>query len=1126
MKRPSDEHETHQVLLPLVAVHEQVLLPTAIVRIALPASFRRSSALVDHLLTLQGKDHLVAVVPLLADTGHGSSAARRVKSVDYDSLDVEALNSIATAARIIQLTRMAQTGDWVVTLEGLHRLRLGKVSISYPREFWVALATAVDDGAESSFKAAEADKQVEDAAIQLKQSTRQLIHLMQQLTGSVTSASLLEALDQMPPARASDMLASILASAADRLAVLNATSTHERLQTVLVLVQQAQNNIMRAAVAAQQGKAGSSKGRRGQADALRRLQVARMQLQGKQKGGDDKEEDDEAQEVVALLKRIKAAHPPPEILKVATREAKRLQRSNENHPGHAMARGYLETLADLPWNSLAVARPGSSSASSASSTASRPSADSHADPQQQCHSPSLLARLDAASEGRPLHRDPSQPPGGSLEAARVMLHEQHHGLDKVKERIIQYLAVRRLRGWDTKAPILCFIGPPGVGKTSLARSIAAVLGRPFHRISLGGVRDEAEIRGHRRTYIGAMPGRIIQGLRRVGVRDPVILLDEVDKMNADGLRGDPSAALLEVLDPEQNGAFVDTYLGVPFDLSQVIFVATGNRLSEIPAPLLDRLEVISLPGYTQDEKVHIAEKHLIPQLLEEHGLTNRHLSFPQPILHHITRGYTREAGVRALNRSLAAISRHTAVSIVSGAESRTGGGHHAEAPQITEPEVENDHEQQNPHLYMDSSAAILADEPAPGPSSWRQSLYESFRSLRGQHPVQPVSAASSPQPSATEDRHHMQQHAAWQSPSGSSVPLLGGLLGGRRSQQQSSKAADPNQLDRRRRHSLWTSRQTARRFADGEPTEAEQRQEDVVSDNHSEQQESSVRAEALRQREWLLQSVTSLTEVDEELVEVVLGPPKFTDADAEERIVSPGSAAGLVWTSVGGAVQYVECCCVGRGQSDRQGRLMLTGQVGEVLEESASIALSWIRSHAGQISLGQPGSHGSSTSGRAELAETSGRDALPAERSQEQSNAPAAATSSSGLEASAARWDIHVHLPAGAVQKDGPSAGITLAAALASLFAERCARADTAMTGELTLRGLVLPVGGIKEKLLAAHQAGIKRVLVPRRTMRDVKADVPASVKESMKILPVDRLEDVLRLAFDPPILFEASARL
>eukprot|EP00775_Hariotina_reticulata_P001826 gene1826-2160_t len=345
-------------------------------------------------------------------------------------------------------------------------------------------------------------------------------------------------------------------------------------------------------------------------------------------------EDEEEDDLALLLQKLAAAQPPAEVLKAAAREARRLRQGGEQQPGAAAARAYLELLADLPWDTLSY--------------------QLHQKQQQQEQQPAAAQ----AAAGR----QPPPPPPMSLSAAQALLDSQHYGLDKVKKRIIQHLAVSRLRGGSGKAPVLCFIGPPGVGKTSLAKSIAEVLRVPFGRIALGGVRDESEIRGHRRTYVGAMPGRLISSVRKAGCKDPLLLLDEVDKLGHDH-RGDPAAALLEVLDPEQNHAFTDTYLGLPFDLSNVTFVCTANRASDIPPPLLDRLEVIELAGYTLNEKVHICQSHLLPELLSEHGLGPHLVSFPPDVLEYVVTAHTREAGVRGLRRALAAVCRHVALNV-------------------------------------------------------------------------------------------------------------------------------------------------------------------------------------------------------------------------------------------------------------------------------------------------------------------------------------------------------------------------------------------------------------------------------------------------------------------------------
>ncbi|PWA53692.1 lon protease 2 [Artemisia annua] len=609
----------------------------------------------------------------------------------------------------------------------------------------------------------------------------------------------------------------------------------------------------------------------GQLSKSQKEYLLRQQMRAiKEELGDNDDEDDD---VAGLERKMQGAGMPPNVWKHAQRELRRLKKMQPQQPGYNSSRVYLELLADLPWQTT-----------------------------------SEEVELD-------------------LKAAKERLDSDHYGLEKVKQRIIEYLAVRKLKP-DARGPVLCFVGPPGVGKTSLASSIAAALGRKFVRISLGGVKDEADIRGHRRTYIGSMPGRLIDGLKKVSVCNPVMLLDEIDKTGSD-VRGDPASALLEVLDPEQNNSFNDHYLNVPFDLSKVIFVATANRAQPIPPPLLDRMEVIELPGYTPEEKLKIAMRHLIPRVLNQHGLNSEFLKVPEAMVKLVIQRYTREAGVRNLERSIAALARAAAVRV-----------------------AEQEH-------------------------------------------MVPLN----------KDVHQV------------SSPLL------------------------------------ESRLAEGGGAEVEMEVIPMGVNNHEISSAFSVMSPLI---------------VDEDMLEKVLGPPKYDDKEAAERVATPGVATGLVWTSFGGEVQFVEATSmVGKGE------LHLTGQLGDVIKESAQIALTWVRARSAELNLA----------------------------STEESNL---------LEGR----DVHIHFPAGAVPKDGPSAGVTLVTSLVSLFSRRRIRSDTAMTGEMTLRGLVLPVGGVKDKVLAAHRYGIKRVILPERNLKDL-VEVPAAVLGSMEILLAKRMEDVLEHAFE-----------
>jgi len=553
---------------------------------------------------------------------------------------------------------------------------------------------------------------------------------------------------------------------------------------------------------------------RGEIDKTQREYFLREQLKAIQR--ELGETDDRSEDLRELREKIKEAKMPEKAAKEAEKQLRRLERMHPDAAEASMTRTYIEWLADLPW-----------------SKATKDNLD--------------------------------------LKAAHRVLEEDHYDLEKVKERILEYLSVRKLKE-KMKGPILCFVGPPGVGKTSLGKSIARALGREFVRISLGGVRDEAEIRGHRRTYVGALPGRIIQGIKTAGSNNPVFMLDEIDKIGAD-FRGDPSAALLEVLDPEQNNSFSDHYIGLAFDLSRVMFITTANMTDPIPSPLRDRMEIINLSGYTEQEKLGIAKSYLIPRQMLEHGITEKQISIPDKTVLQVIAQYTREAGVRNLEREIG-------------------------------------------HLC----------------------------------------------------------------------------------------------------------RKVARKIAEGE---------------------------------------TGLFTITPNNLHQYLGVPKYLP-EVEREKDEVGVVTGLAWTETGGDVLYIEATTM-RGK----GNLTLTGHLGDVMKESAHAALTYVRSRAGELGI---------------KIEQFGKT------------------------------DVHIHVPAGAIPKDGPSAGVTMATALASVFMNSPVKKDLAMTGEVTLRGRVLPIGGLKEKTLAAKRAGIKTMIIPKQNEKDLD-DIPKNLKKDMKFIFVETMDEVISSA-------------
>ena len=715
------------------------------------------------------------------------------------------LHDHGVIGRVVRMVRQGDQGV-VILVHGEERMRVRHVTQTEP--YLKADVEALPG------EPIAADDEVSEAAVRnLRASAEKLLELLPEVPDEMKEA--FGAIDD--PAALTDFLGAHLSiETSEKQKLIELTRVRARVDAV----QEHLDGQLRIAELQSKLRENVQSGfSEAQKRAYLREQLRAIQKELGEEGGTEEQVED-------LRARLEKAGLPEKAKAQADRELKRLEIIPPASPDHAVITGYLETLAEMPWNVL-----------------SEESVD--------------------------------------LAKAQEILDRDHHGLAKVKKRLIEFLAVRKLNPTG-RGPILCLLGPPGVGKTSLGQSIAEALGRSFARISLGGLRDEAEIRGHRRTYIGAMPGRLVQELRRLGTRNPVIMLDEIDKLGAD-FRGDPASALLEVLDPRQNHEFTDRYLDVPFDLSQIIFIATCNTLDTIPGPLRDRMEIVELPGYTEGEKLAIARNYLVRRQLAEHGLTAEQCAWTTEALERVIEDYTREAGVRNLERQIASVTRHVAAGVAKG--------------EITRTEV---------------SPAVVVE---------------------------------------------------------------------------------------------------------------------------------------------------------------ALGPAHFV-RESKLQTSAPGVVTGLAYTTVGGEVLHIEAIrYLGKGG------LTLTGQLGDVMKESVRAASSLVRSRAQKLGI----------------------DPRVFDES-----------------------DVHVHVPAGAVPKDGPSAGIAMFTALASLFSNRPVSRDVAMTGEVTLRGLVLPIGGLKEKSIAALRAGIKTILIPKLNQKDIP-DLPEEVRHKLRIVPVETVDDVLAEALEPPPAATAS---
>ncbi|KAI7908193.1 ATP-dependent protease La [Cokeromyces recurvatus] len=820
---PTTSAEDNLIVVPL---ENKVLLPAVVLKINMRG--RDAVALArQHLRSNeQRKPTYIACIPLInkddqhqpvaAATADDDESTRNTKDEGFiRPEEKDRLFHFGCTARIIRIQRSG-LGAFTMFIEGVSRFKVQSYSQQDRSPLYVKIKIAMDNDSDEK----------SDEMIRFKALVREFLVKMKELQMPANLIQQLNKLmDSVSPLLLADLLMSVIETSFDeKLIMLATTSLKERIEKASEWMTR-QLHVLKISEQVHSSIEGKLSKKQREFYLRQQLEAIKKELGEKDGTHGEKEEDD----LELLSNKLAAAELPEEASIIAQRELKRLKKLQPISSEYAVARNYLELLADLPWNKK-----------------SKDTID--------------------------------------IRQAKQKLEEDHFGLDHVKKRIIEYLSVIKIKG-DLRAPIICFVGPPGVGKTSLGKSIASSLGREFHRISLGGVRDEAEMRGHRRTYVGAMPGLIIQGLRKCKVNNPLFLLDEIDKLVQSSHYGDPAAALLEVLDPEQNNSFTDHYLNLPFDLSNVLFIATANSVETIPEPLLDRMELITLNGYTFEEKLHIAKSHLLPKQLLVHGLDKGQVEMSDKVILKLAENYTRESGVRSLERTIASVVRAKCVELAN------------------------------------------------------------FRELN---------------------------------------------------------------------------------------------------------------------KELEYSSIVSLSHIEE-----ILGMP-FYEKEVAERDPLPGVVTGLAYSGSGnGGILFIEST-----KMPGHGDLHLTGSLGDVIKESAHLALTWVKAHAYSLKV------------------------VPREGDN-----------------LVEKYDVHIHVPGGAVPKDGPSAGVTIVTSLVSLFSGYHVPTTTAMTGEISLRGQVLPVGGIKEKVVSAHRAGIQKIILPFRNKKDVDQDVPNKVKEDIKFVYTKNIWDVLEAA-------------